>query len=1508
MSFNINQMLKNLVPKEEPKTTKVVELQNEKKEITPSESRQKNNFKHGLMVYILNSATFKGLTAFVLEDEFIGKRNVVLSNKLYDDVKFMDRSTDYNLQINDKFFMNNRLHKVMDIIPQTVDLSFLSNIDFNIKYTLGIIYVKNIPQIIIIHDNLTFDIVKSIKTDNDFLCEFSNVIKNIIDNNLTYKKSETLNKISYELLINSQNEFYKIYVYYFFTLVSIYSKYIEELNLGWNNNNIINISKTGISMLTTVNESKSKSLFELYIKLYSNLIELNIESYKQWLKTIDHTCKTRSIEFFVSYFSDLQKNSKDNLYNIKFEKIQDFDFNTKYITINNNIVLSDKIINVAFYTNEDKKYLVHLIKITTFMESGEKLKRFIPNETCEFKLIDMDYDVHKTESEIINRFEYMCYTNSIKYKSEDIKSDKCSTLSLINKSFYINNDKVSLYVQNINLTLLNTQTLLLSFLYDKVNKLLIPIIIENVNENKCVYRNINITNTNNLYNMLNLISQKIKTSTLNYSDKKVCEINLVSPIKYIFILNDFKNLDKGSYTPYISYKSEMIQYKEYVYDTNLSTSYKPVDLLTLDTDKLELKQDDFFYIDDKNNVYDYNKLFNDELELYKKENPETIVDFDYSNISETEKRFNKQYNLIIKNVKKQIRKKYKLAKVVGLLNKRVKLQFKEAEVSIPIRNLRRVTIATIDNKDVLVELFEITKNKECIVSVIETETDDMFNELYQKIKENKLIKTSKVQKYNCKDIKLKLPYVYFVSNLYKNDFYNISDKLLGLYGTVKEYENPKYVYILPEVKSTRNSNYVYIMRGINRGSSGFIVDEIKQQLTLYIPTLQKRYPLNTKYIKENGVGKMINVPFYIDDLFYYDVKLKDGKNVQINKITKEYIYGSYLKADIKNNIVLEPIKFKLTDIDQYLTGFQLNIKEEDSLENEFEDDIIDDNSIDYTEFIYTDTSTKLEHENKEIEEYLQSFNDTDRISFITDLSSEEKQIYVYIDKLFNMFMYKRAQIEMSIDITKLIKSITTCLQKLKKEYTEKTGNNIIEKDIKILVSMFVLYNILETGNHQIILNPKIMKIKNKLIHFMDIMQKHKFLNNLLGDIKHYQHNRNTGDNKYVLLAFFNDSWTSAYSNIESHKLYTQDKEILFYNCFKYVMAFYNNEIPLEYEYDTNKIPLFVLNRKLKENTKTPLLFSITIDEYLTDDIDLEKLTYNRLIQKQSHQLFEQGDFKDPTLEYNLQNELYKIDINNIKINYTSSKYKSVLSTFDKNINTKILHYLSQLKNYSLLDLIIAKPITKNEEINVIVNNIIDLYNKDIKQSKSNISKYEFPDISNINDKNYSYYIYDHLKYEKQSNTLFIDDLINIIDINTGERKEKLKDVYNILKNLYEYYFNKKIDELLSEYKNIENTKNMFVYIKNDYKNGKFALKRLLIKIKESKSNEDKQFNKKTYILMREIYKLLFGYLKYIKNNNKLENDKNEEEYEEEYNKLMFEMEEKQKNDTSENILKKIFNN
>jgi len=98
----------------------------------------------------------------------------------------------------------------------------------------------------------------------------------------------------------------------------------------------------------------------------------------------------------------------------------------------------------------------------------------------------------------------------------------------------------------------------------------------------------------------------------------------------------------------------------------------------------------------------------------------------------------------------------------------------------------------------------------------------------------------------------------------------------------------------------------------------------------------------------------------------------------------------------------------------------------------------------------------------------------------------------------------------------------------------------------------------------------------------------------------------------------------------------------------------------------------------------------------------------------------------------------------------------------------------KLKNYSLLDLIVAKPITNNNRIDVFVNQLLNLYDKDIAQSKLNINKYEFVDISNIIDKNYTYYIYDHLKYEKQSNTLFIDELITIIDNNVGERKEKLK--------------------------------------------------------------------------------------------------------------------------------------
>ena len=64
----------------------------------------------------------------------------------------------------------------------------------------------------------------------------------------------------------------------------------------------------------------------------------------------------------------------------------------------------------------------------------------------------------------------------------------------------------------------------------------------------------------------------------------------------------------------------------------------------------------------------------------------------------------------------------------------------------------------------------------------------------------------------------------------------------------------------------------------------------------------------------------------------------------MQQIVKQSILLEEHLINKNNNIVLEPIKFKLSDIDQYLTGFRLNIQEEESFENEFEDDIINDNN------------------------------------------------------------------------------------------------------------------------------------------------------------------------------------------------------------------------------------------------------------------------------------------------------------------------------------------------------------------------------------------------------------------------------------------------------------------------------------------------------------------------------------------------------------------------------------
>jgi len=1653
MSFNINQMLKNLVPTKEPEPVIV------KPEIK-QDVKKKNNFKHGINVLIKNSATYKGLTATVLEDEFIGKRSVLLTNKLHKDAFLIDRKIDTNLCVNDEFYYNNRLHKVIDILYERFNITFKSNLLLTDFSNLGIIYVNDLPQIIHIKSNMTFDIITKVKTVNDFICNFTNVLK--MNPNFNIQTNTTINKLSSDLLISSQMEFYNIFIYYFFKLIHIYNQ-VEEFNLGFYNSEFINITKNGFCSLTNIS-----SPIDIYIMLYDSIILPNIQTYNNWLNNSKVNNDIMYIEDFVKSFYNIKKSNVSSYVNFKYDDyihyVNEVDIYTlaithediprllsitnnsysiidlpyiisleelykQYTSIKNikfidnwsgnvqetiyknlNIYLTDEIqprllvkqnsntfkivelnykrsndllismfrkLNQIKYINEkfnpNLKYtvlkgkyyldkmifenatvvidklkcktlnpynkignnyvntlgivklayynipennttvLVQLTDIKTFIESDEKQRYLQSNETCSFKILD---------TLNISDVELMCLNNQLKYKDDKIYKDNCKNLKFIDSLLFLQKDKFLIFDQNIQEIVPINQTIMISFIFHE--KKLYPVLIEHiVPSSNFIIKDINVQPDINLLNLLNNISHKIKTNSLLFSESKQVDYNIVLQQFYIFTFN-------GSWSSVFQHNPEQLVVKEYIYDVNLTSTYKQIQLHKIDKNTSELQIDDYFYLDNSGKIENYNNL----LETFKKnyeQDPKNSVNVEILINRRDEEIYKKTFNKMIREIKREIRKSYKLCKVVGILNKRVNLKLKEDIVSIPLRNLKRITLATINDKLVLVELFEINQNKECFISILDIQVDtdnptELFNIYMKSIQAGSQVSQTPIQKLNCKDINLKLPYVYFVVNLYKNDFYQTPSNLLGLYAIHTSYEDEKYVYILPEEKyksKEGDEKYYYIMRGVNRGSSGFMVDEIKQELTLFIPTLQKRIALNTQYIN----NQIKNIPFTIDDLFYYDIRLKNGTNVQINKITQDYIYGIQLVVDdISNNIKTIPIKFTLNDIDQYLTGFQLNITEEiieddaefddehknkdltntqiayteqDEYENKDNDNdndnteqeldsTNDDDKIDstrnddddddgseskYLKFTYTKPD-KITHEDKDVENYLQGFNDIERVEFIKELTADEKKIYVYIDKLLGMFKFKRAQLEMSIDKNQLLQSIMKCLEQIKKQYKEKTGNNVIERDVKLLTAMFVLYQILNTGNQEVILNPKKMKIKDKLIHYIDILQSNKFLSDLIGDIKHYQHYKKHNDKKYVLLIFFDDSWTNVFSNIESHKLYTLDKEVLFYNCIKYVMSFYNNEIPLEYDLDTTKIPLFVLKRQTNKQTKKPLLYNISIYQYLTSKFDLTNLTYTT------------------------NDTIMDIDIDRINIKY-DIKYNNIIKTFDSKLDDKIKEYNEIVLQYSLLNKILEKPF-KTE--NYIVKQILKLY----KQKPKHIDrcKYElFPMYDKDFDTNLYLYIYDGLKAERKNGELFLSRLMNIINLEQDKiKKELLQKLIDELIPLYEEYFNKNINELLKEFNQKHNKFSILKNIKNDYKNGDFALKRVLLHIEENTNlleilkhktaelNDDIIYYKNWFVYLKKVQTLFYGYINsiYIQN-------KTEEEYELEYQQAMFKMQEKDKN-------------
>ena len=247
----------------------------------------------------------------------------------------------------------------------------------------------------------------------------------------------------------------------------------------------------------------------------------------------------------------------------------------------------------------------------------------------------------------------------------------------------------------------------------------------------------------------------------------------------------------------------------------------------------------------------------------------------------------------------------------------------------------------------------------------------------------------------------------------------------------------------------------------------FIFMEPHLSITLH-STGQKIFHHNVKY-----QNKIINRPIYPKDVFYMDLKLKNGNyaevigidsynNISIKEITKD--------RSLINNIIT------FNDISLYLPGFKWTDTEIDQeLQIDNVDDNLDDTITDKIDSIDNNSDNESEYDSEHVmentfvpesseQEIKGSYKDNERTTFIqeelTDIQKKFKKIINDILSQFNL------QLD-SIDWLNTIHNIEFCLTEIDKmSLQENIEQNIYFSGYRFILSS-ILFNKIKNLNNNV---------------------------------------------------------------------------------------------------------------------------------------------------------------------------------------------------------------------------------------------------------------------------------------------------------------------------------------------------------------------------------------------------------------------------------------------------------
>jgi hypothetical protein len=311
----------------------------------------------------------------------------------------------------------------------------------------------------------------------------------------------------------------------------------------------------------------------------------------------------------------------------------------------------------------------------------------------------------------------------------------------------------------------------------------------------------------------------------------------------------------------------------------------------------------------------------------------------------------------------------------------------------------------------------------------------------------------------------------------KNSGNETDKKYIGTYGKLTRTIDTQYeiVYkkrfmVMPTGIKKLNNNLISIKHGAFKGQTAKLVKKHPAHLVVYLDAVGKKVSDHMIQLK----GNYEIMPITPADVFYMDIKLKNGNFFEVKEISPD---GRVIGLERVNN-QLVPKEIAQTDIESLQPGFSFDtqvVSTNTSVDTEMVQDTegqdTEENETDDTDDDKSDTfeySQEPEQEREVELEMTSGFKDKDRISFQrTQLTKPESEIKSKITRILNLYAINDTEIK----IFDLIEKITSSIEETRKilNKSEHLKDIWIKSDEKYIIAGFVFYEIIQSGNSNLLL-------------------------------------------------------------------------------------------------------------------------------------------------------------------------------------------------------------------------------------------------------------------------------------------------------------------------------------------------------------------------------------------------------------------------------------------------------